>query len=197
MLIANPNDAEAPVTLTFFKENGEQIVASRTLAAKSRATVHVDQIPGLEATAASVRVTSEDGLPLLVERTMFWDATSYAGHTGSAIDEPKPDWFFAEGAQGFFDTFVLVVNPTATAADVTFTFLRESGDPFTKVFTVPAKSRFNVDTGPGTLVPELVNENFGALITSTQPIAVERAMYSNANGQVWAAGTNATATALP
>jgi hypothetical protein len=31
----------------------------------------------------------------------------------------------------------------------------------------------------------------------TRPIAVERAMYSNANGQFWAAGTNAAATRLP
>jgi hypothetical protein len=38
---------------------------------------------------------------------------------------------------------------------------------------------------------------FGALITSDQPIVVERAMYWNVNGEVWAAGTNATATRLP
>jgi hypothetical protein len=46
-------------------------------------------------------------------------------------------------------------------------------------------------------VPELADENFGAILTSDQPIAVERSMYANANGQVWAAGTNATATPLP
>jgi hypothetical protein len=50
---------------------------------------------------------------------------------------------------------------------------------------------------PGTLVPELANESFGVLISSRQPIAVERALYTNANGVVWAAGTNATATRLP
>jgi hypothetical protein len=46
-------------------------------------------------------------------------------------------------------------------------------------------------------VPELAGESFGALIEATQPIVVERSMYSNANGTVWAAGTNATATPLP
>ena len=35
------------------------------------------------------------------------------------------------------------------------------------------------------------------LIEATQPIVVERSMYNNANGTVWAAGTNATATPLP
>jgi hypothetical protein len=43
----------------------------------------------------------------------------------------------------------------------------------------------------------LSDEEFGAVIESTQPIAVERALYANANGIVWAAGTNATATRLP
>ena len=61
---------------------------------------------------------------------------------------------------------------------------------------VPPLSRFNVDTGAAS-VPELAGLYFGATITSDQPIAVERAMYNNANGQVWAAGTNATGTPLP
>jgi hypothetical protein len=42
-----------------------------------------------------------------------------------------------------------------------------------------------------------VTTNFGAHIESTQPIAVERALYWNAGGVVWSAGTNATATRLP
>jgi hypothetical protein len=58
---------------------------------------------------------------------------------------------------------------------------------------VNPQSRFNVDTSA---VPELAGQNFGAVITSDQPIAVERAMYNNANGQLWAGGTNATATPL-
>ena len=79
---------------------------------------------------------------------------------------------------------------------MTITFVRESGDPVVKVFTVPPTSRFNVPIGPGTLVPELVDERFGAIIHSTQPIVVERAIYWDANGEVWSAGTNVTATRL-
>jgi hypothetical protein len=61
---------------------------------------------------------------------------------------------------------------------------------------VPARSRFNVSVGPGSDVPELQDESFGALIMSTQPI-VERAMYSTPNGQpIWAAGTSATGVRL-
>ena len=46
-------------------------------------------------------------------------------------------------------------------------------------------------------VSELANETVAAVISSTVPIAVERAMYSNAFGVIWAAGTNATGIRIP
>ena len=46
------------------------------------------------------------------------------------------------------------------------------------------------------MVSELNEERFGAVVTSTVPIAVERALYWNANTEFWSAGTDATATAL-
>lgn len=66
----------------------------------------------------------------------------------------------------------------------------------TKEFTVQPASRFNVAV-PSNQVPELTSGTFGVEITSDVPIVVERAMYNNANGQTWAAGTNTTATRLP
>ena len=67
-----------------------------------------------------------------------------------------------------------------------------------KTFSVDAASRFNIAVaGPSSDVPELVDETFGARIDASQPIVVERSVYSNANGIVWAAGTNATGTPLP
>ena len=57
-------------------------------------------------------------------------------------------------------------------------------------------SRFNVEVHT---LPELANESFGSLIEVTNGvgIAVERAMYSDSAGVVWAAGTNALGTQLP
>jgi hypothetical protein len=82
---------------------------------------------------------------------------------------------------------------------VTITFLRADGTTVVKTFDVGVGRRFNVAIvpGPTSMVPELADESFGARIESTQPIAVERSVYSNANGIFWAAGTNATATRLP
>src|SRR4029079_8620026 len=79
VLIANPNASDAPVTLTFSKEDGSQVTTIQTVPAQAHATVHVDRIPGMEATAASTQVRSEFGLPLVVDRTRFWDRTYYAG----------------------------------------------------------------------------------------------------------------------
>jgi hypothetical protein len=108
-------------------------------------------------------------------------------------------YYLAEGATGaFFDTDLLLANPQTVEAPVTIKFLRETGAPVVKTFTVAPSSRFNVAiSGPQSDVRELADEFFGARIDSTQPIVVERSVYSNANGVTWAAGTNATATRLP
>jgi hypothetical protein len=62
---------------------------------------------------------------------------------------------------------------------------------------VPPTSRANVFVNAD--VPALQNESFGAVIEVTNDvgIVVERSMYWNAEGVVWAGGTNVTATRLP
>ena len=88
-------------------------------------------------------------------------------------------------------------NPAINTSIVTLTFLREGKPSFDKTFTVAPSTRFTVSTGPGSLVPELADESFGVKLTANEPIVVERAMYANAGGQQWGAGTNATGTRLP
>jgi hypothetical protein len=65
-----------------------------------------------------------------------------------------------------------------------------------KTFTVPATSRFNIDTAT---VTELHDEGFGAVIQVTNgvPIIVERSMYWDSNGFPFSGGTNATGIRLP
>jgi len=61
---------------------------------------------------------------------------------------------------------------------------------------VPAERRMTIRVDP-TGLPGSAATTFGTVVTSDQPIVVERAMYWDANGQTWAAGTNATASKLP
>ena len=134
---------------------------------------------------------------------MYWpgDASPFGeGHNSTGVAATSTKWGLAEGRVGGprdFITYILLANPGASTADVTITYLRDTGGPLVKTYTVPPTSRFNVDVL--TAVPELQNESFGARIESTNgvPIAVERSLYWNANGIFWAGGTNALAVPLP
>ena len=65
-------------------------------------------------------------------------------------------------------------------------------------FTVEPTRRFTIGvTGDAAgQVPELANESFATVITSTEPVIVERSLYTSAGGLFWTAGTSATATRL-
>ncbi len=174
VLLANPNTAPAPVTITFLKGDGTTVTQTRTLAPTSRTTIHVDDIPGLESAEVSTDVVSTNGLPIVVERTMWWDSTHYGSHTEKAAASLERKWYFAEGSQGFFHTFLLLANPGSTENQATVQFLVENGAPVTKQYLLPATSRLTVDVGS---IAELLNTSFGMNVTFTNPGAAERAMY--------------------
>ena len=178
VLIANPTTTPAPVTVTFFREDGSSVTQIMTLPSTSRTTIHVDAIAGLESQGGvSTVVTSTSAVPLVVERTMFWDASGYGSHGGTAVDGPRTRWLFAEGSEGFFNTFVLLANSGSTASKVTLTFLREGSTPFTRVVSVPPTSRVTVAANG---IPELVGQSFSIVVDATAPIIAERAMYFGA-----------------
>ena len=84
-------------------------------------------------------------------------------------------WLFGEGSQGFFDTYVLLANAGATAATATVHVpAREGARRSCENVDVAPTSRLNVFAGG---IPELVNQSFSIVVTSTHPIIAERAMY--------------------
>jgi hypothetical protein len=194
ILIANPNSVVAPVTVTYLKGDGTTIAQNLDLPAMSRTTIAVDSIAGLEDTEVSSTVTSNQALPLIVERTMRWDATGYGAHTERATDAPAKTWYFAEGSQGFFQTFVLLANPGSVSNDATITFLLENGAPVVKRYTLAPTSRQTIDA---VSIPELANQGFGIVVSFTQPGVAERAMYFGTpifNAGHESAGVNAPST---
>jgi hypothetical protein len=74
----------------------------------------------------------------------------------------------------------------------------EDGTSVAKTFPLAETSRANVAVAAE--FPQAVGRRFGAVVESLganpADIVVERAMYSNAGGVTWAAGTNALATKL-
>ena len=206
VLIANPSESAASVEATFLLPDGTTLAKQYDVAASSRFNIWVDAAdPRLANTAVSTTVRSTNGVRIIVERAMWWGDASgwYEAHDSAGATTTGTAWALAEGevdATRGLDTYVLVANTSEFPATVKVTLLYEGGGSDERIFwpsEVPARSRFNVVASS---FPNAAGRRFGALVESlgTTPaqLVVERAMYWNASGQTWAAGTNALATKL-
>ncbi len=192
--LGNPTAVNAPVRVDLLPEGAAPITHPNVVTAGTPLQLQLDSlIPGA---ALSTVVRSTDAVPLAVERTMSWDASGYGGHGGGAAS-PATRWLFAEGSQGFFNTFILLANDNATQVEVTIRFLLEGGGVVPHVVTVPPRSRRTVFAGD---LPAVVNRSFGLDITASGPIIAERAMYFSMgtprlfDGGHESAGVNAAST---
>jgi hypothetical protein len=169
--------------------------------------VDYEDFPGLGQALASTDVSAvfevRNGQPIIVERAMWWpDGGWYEAHNSTGATTTGTKWALAEGdvdASRNLETYILVANTSAIPADVKVTLFFEDGTSTDQTYAgIPARSRFNVPVGG--FFPQAAGRRFGAIIESlgTEPaeIVVERAMYWDAAGQRWAAGTNALATKL-
>ena len=188
LLLANPGSQSAKVTVTFLLEGAAPIVRMYTLLPTSRENVWVDLLPGLENTAFSAQVESDQ--PIIVERAEYWGPTGLwiDAHNTPGLTTDAIKWAFADGAEDGlrlstggatsvqYDSYFLVANPSASSLALRATFMREDGTGIVQTYTVPAKSRFTI---PTSLYPELSNQRFSAFLESTNGVkfAAERAMY--------------------
>ena len=166
-------------------------------------SVHAEG-PELAATPVSTTITSTNGVPVLVERAMWWPATApewHEGHNSAGAVATGEKWGLAAGEVGpggALQTYVLIANTSATAGDVSVRLIFEDGSTAEKVYTLLANSRFNVFVNAE--FPSAAGRRFGAIVESLGPspvqIVVERAMYSDAQGVTWAAGSNSLGTRL-
>lgn len=202
-LIANPNGTAAEVDMTYLLPDSS-FTKTYTVPANSRFNIWADvDDPRLADTAVSMAVASTNGVPILVERAMWWpgDFTSwFEGHNSRGAVETGEKRGLADGHVGGalgLETYVLVANTSAFNANVQVTVVFEDGTTEAQTYAVPATSRFNVPVG--TFLPNTVDKRFGVVVESlpaaggTAQIVVERASYNNAllDGQtvVWAALT--------
>jgi hypothetical protein len=194
LLLANPNGVPVNITATFLKPLGQgTVVQQYTLPATSRTTINVETIPGLEGAEVSTIVTAPASTPIVVERTMRWDATGYGAHTDKASPSTASKWYFAEGSQGFFFTYLLLANPQNVANQASVTYLRENASAVTRTYNLQPLERFTVDIGQDA---ELVNNSFGMEVTFAQPGIAERAMYFGLN-PLWVGGHESVGVTQP
>jgi hypothetical protein len=199
LLLANAETTDADVTVTYLLPSGDPIVKHYDVKAQSRRTINVDfEDPRLIDTPVSTKVKSE--VPVIAERAMWWPSPNwYEAHLSAGVTAPGTKWALAEGyvsnaAGKETETFILIANTSNTAGTAEVT-LYYDGVAHTRTYPLQPNSRTNVRVQ--TDFPDALNKTFGTIITSNGvPIVVERAMYANANGQTWAAGTDALATKL-
>ena len=202
LLIANPGTTPAEVFVTYLRPGGGATGIPYTIAPQSRFNVWVDfEDAALADTAVSMVVESRNGVPVVAERAMWWpDDAWHEAHVSPGVTETGTLWAVAEGEDAGprnAKSYVLVANPTSSYVSIKVTRLYEnSGTTHTDyVYDIPPHSRYNIDTRIG---DPTTSWKFGMLIESLggAPIVVERAMYSDAGGVVWAAGSGSVATKL-
>jgi hypothetical protein len=194
--LANPSrDTAVVATATFDTAQGATFEQSRLMPPSSRATIDPKTIPGLETAEFSTSLAA-DG-PLVTARVMSWDATGYGSHGESGIPAPATTWYLAEGAtHSGFDLFYLLHNPGLSATTVTVRYLRPAPlVPIEKQYVVPPATRLNAWVNFED--PGLAATDVSAVLTSTSPIVVERAMYLSNQGRLFNAGHESAGVTAP
>jgi hypothetical protein len=210
VLIANPNPMASSVTVDYLLTNGTVLSKDYAVGANSRFTIWVDeeQFPNgsgnraLASASISMRVRSTNGVPIIVERAMWWPQPSWhEAHNAPGTTVTGTRWALAGGEVGgasSLQTYVLLANTSAFAGQARVTLYYEDGTTANTTVNLLASSRTNVDIR--TSFPGSVNRRFSVIVESLggtpAQLVVERAMYSSTGGVTWSAGTAAVATRL-
>jgi len=179
LLVLNPGNEAASLAVSFLEPDGTVTEAHYSMPPLSRLTVHVDDIPGLEATEVSMHLRSDR--PVAAERAMYFDYHGRLdGHDSLGSDAAYREWFFAEGytAEGF-DEYICLLNPGTEEAGVDMEFLTEAGGSIPWHLVVPPLSRSTVRVDD---IPGLETCASSAHIVSDVPVVAERAMYFDYHG---------------
>ena len=205
VLIANPADADAAVTADYLLPSGVTITKTYTVPANSRFNIWVDlEGTDLANTPVSTRITSTNGVPVIVERSMWWPGayeTWTEAHNSPGATTTGTVWAVAAGETGGpygDETYLLLANTSNVDGEARVTLFLEDGSTHVRTYPLKANSRTNV------AVPvdfELAGATrFGALVEShgTPPpaLVVEEALYRTVGGETWASGTVNLATKI-
>jgi hypothetical protein len=178
-LLQNPSSRAATVTVRFLRPPPQPpIVRTYAVAPRSRYTIWVNEIPGLATGDVSAAIASTEDIA--VERAMYLDTDVpfTAGHAASAVTAPALEWFLAEGATGgFFDEYILLANPSTSAARVQIDYLLPDGMVVPKGYDLSPESRLTIRVDEAH--PWLFNAAVSARIRSLNgvPIVAERSMW--------------------
>ena len=79
VLVQNPSDEAARVRFTYMTSTGDTFTEECELPPMSRYTRCLSDVEGLESDAVSTQVESLDGVPIICERSVYFDFTEFQG----------------------------------------------------------------------------------------------------------------------
>jgi hypothetical protein len=186
--------------VSFFPEGGDPVIRQFSLEPLARRTLDLGAELG---PGVSVSTFIEADEPIAAMRQMTWGDPVYGSTLDSAAPNATSDWHFAEGATagrgadvvsrtftfaegatGFFHTYLLLANTWQQAIDVTAQYQLPSGATVTKVYALNGESRRTIDVAAED--PRLTSTAFGVSLSATDSIVAERAMW---RGTPWSEGT--------
>lgn len=186
----NPTSSTTTVHATFLRRTPlAPVERDVVLAAGARMTLWANaEIPELVPGDVAAVFTTDDGTPIVVERSMYMLASGdplFGGGTNAAgSPAPSVDWWMAEGVSNAnFDTYVLLANAEPTDAQVTLTYAAADGTVVERAHVIAARSRASVRASDD--APILRNASFAVRATATNgvPVVAERATW-------WGPGSN-------
>ena len=178
ILVQNPGQKEANLTVAWTDEDGFEDRIEKTMAPRSRATFRVsDYVPD----EFQVSTFVQADVPVVAERSMYWDRRSASqtyemrdGHSTVGARAPGRVWFIPEGSTGGgFDSYVLVSNTLAREVKVTLSFMTAEGVLKPVTVAIPAKARFTFrisDCLPGEF-------QVSTTLVADGEVVAERSMY--------------------
>jgi hypothetical protein len=186
--LENSTIYNAPVKITYYTEQAGTQTQDVTVGPTSRLTVDVNAKLGKDVDA-SFKVESTSGVPILAERPMYFNYHSAwdGGHDVMGCDATKKSFYFAEGTtRAGFATWVAVMNPGSTDANVTFRYMLGDGSVKTASVLVAPEKRYTRDV----LADVGADKDVSIVVEGNTEIVVERPMYFNYHG--WCTGGHDT-----
>lgn len=172
VLVQNPGNKSADVSLTYMTPQGPKPGPAVKLAPYSRRSFSVSDSVGNTYEVSTLVSSSQH---VVAERAVYWDNRK-GGHESIGVTTPEKTWYLAEGSTAAgFETYVLIQNPGKSAASVDLTFMTDNGPAAGPHLNLPPHSRKTVN------VADFVPDNFSVStkVTSNRPVIAERAVYWN------------------
>ena len=182
LLLANPGDTEALISVAMILEDGSLKTAGTALPPHSRQTIYVNQIIG---EGHDVSISIKALKPICAERVMYFDYHGMwpGGHASSGLLQPRTTYLFAEGYTGAgFEEWLTLYSPWGSVGedgtDVILDCLFQGGEEQSFKVHLDPNKRHTVN------INQLVGEgkNVSMELSASEPFLAERPMYFNYRG---------------